>query len=378
MRYGKTAALLVAIVAIVACGDDDDSSGGNGVAERIVLGPEGNRLRAYAADDEDRQQVVIPSAADDPANGRDINGQVCIAPGGRVFIAGEDTGQPDPPAGWGVFELAGDRVGELSATQIGKLNATFQTGPGMEGSTSGAEPYGCAFLSDGRVITTDVGNQASGPPNGQVIIWFPPLDVPDPAYCKLDIAVGTPGGVYIDDADNVYVASARESSGVLLYAPPFPTSDDPTGGCDGVDSTGAPMATGVEQTRFIVADENIPTPNGIVRTRDDTFLVSSILNGVIAEYDDSGSFVRRILEPPPGETLGEMPFSTGTPFGLAIASDGTVFFSDLGLVIDSSGIGPGRNTGSVRRIRFAEGEPQPPETFLDGLAFPDGVAVLEP
>lgn len=38
--------------------------------------------------------------------------------------------------------------------------------------------------------------------------------------------------------------------------------------------------------------------------------------------------------------------------------------------------GPGPN-GSIRRIRFdSDGEPLPPETLLDGLAFPDAVSVL--
>ncbi len=360
---------------VIGCGDDDDAGR---VAERILLSPEGNRLRAFAIDELARHQVVIPSAADDPVRGRDINGQPCVAPDGRTFIAGEDTGQPDLPAGWGIFELSGTRVGELSARQIGKLNATFFTGAGMEGSTSGAEPYGCAFLSDGRVITSDVGNQASGPPNGQVIIWFPPLDVPVPRFCKLDVEVGTAGGIYVDADDHVYVASARTTAGVLHYSPPFPTSDDAAGGCDGLDLTGAPMATAVDREHFLAADSNIPTPNGVVRTQAGTFLVSSILNGVIAEYDADGNFLRRILEPPADESLGPEPFSTGTPLGIATDSDGTVYFADLGLVLDGTRIGPGQRTGSVRRIRFDGTTPQAPEQFLDGLSFPDGIAVIEP
>ena len=35
-------------------------------------------------------------------------------------------------------------------------------------------------------------------------------------------------------------------------------------------------------------------------------------------------------------------------------------------------------TGSVRRIRFVDGAPQPPETMADGLAFPDGIGVYVP
>ncbi len=371
MRYVVGVLAILVVVALAGCGDDDDS----GIAvEPIVFGAEGNRLRAYAIDDPRRQQIVIPSAADDPASGRDINGQICLTADGRRFIAGEDTGQPDPPPGWGVFELEGALVGELSASQIGKLNASFQGGP------RGAEPYGCGFLSDGRLITTDVGNQASGPPSGQVILWFPPLDATNPKFCKLDVALGTAGGVYVDENDVVYVASARETSGVVRFVPPFPTSDDAAGGCGRADATGAPLVSegGVTREQFIAADENLPTPNSVVGLPGGTFLVTSVLNGVIAEYDGDGMFLRRVLEPPAGEMLGPEPFSTGSPLGIGVDSAGTVYFADLGLVLDPPNIGPGRNTGSVRRIRFQQGEPLAPETFADGLAFPDGIGVLEP
>lgn len=369
MRQGALVGIVLLGLLAAGCGSDDDSGGG--LAEGVLLSAEGNRLRAYALDDIARHQVVVPSASDAPGSGRDINGQICITADGRRFIAGEDTGQPAIPAGWGLFDLHGARVGELSATQVGKLTPTFQGG-------DNAEPYGCGFLSDGRVITTDVGNQASGPASGQVIVWFPPFDQPDPAYCKLDVAFGTAGGVYVDADDNVYVASARETSGVVRFAPPFPTSNTAAGGCGGTDSTGAPLATGVRRSQFIAADANIPTPNGVVGTPGGSFLVSSIINGVIAEYDADGTYARRILEPPAGEMLGPEPYSTGSPLGLGVDASGTVYFADLGLVVSGTRIGPGNRTGSVRRIRFAGDQPQAPETFLSGLSFPDGVGIWEP
>jgi hypothetical protein len=355
----------------VACGSDDDAGG---MAEGILLSAEGNRLRAYALDEPTRQQVVVPSAADAPGSGRDINGQICITADGQRFIAGEDTGQPAIRAGWGLFDLHGARVGELSATQVGKLTPTYQSAPGGDND----EPYGCGFLSDGRLITTDVGNQATGPPNGQVIIWFPPFDEADPTFCKLDVAFGTAGGVYVDGSDNVFVASARETSGVVRFQPPFPTSNSAAGGCGRTDDTGAPLATSVQREQFIAADANIPTPNGVVETPAGTYLVSSILNGVIAEYDAGGAFVRRILEPPAGESLGPEPYSTGSPLGLGVDASGTVYFADLGLVLSGTRIGPGDRTGSVRRIRFVGGQPETPETFLSGLSFPDGIGIWEP
>ena len=332
-------ALLIVPFLLAAC--SDSSSGKNGV---IVFSGEGNRLNAYAPDDGDAKQTVIQTRAQDP-NGWDINAQICFDPdGSRRFIAGEDTGQPNPPQGWGFFQLEGTKVGELSATRIGKLTPTYQ------GSSDNAENYGCGFLSDGRLVTTDVGNQAAGPGDGQLIIWFPPFDSFEVRYCKLDVTIGTAGGIWVDADDRIYLTSARETSGVYRYEPPYPTSNDAAGGCGRVDGTGAPLADTITKELFIPADANIATPNAIVGTAGETFYISSVINGVIAEYDREGRFLRRILEPPAGETLGPVPYSTGSPLGLGIDSSGTVYYADIGLVVSSSGVGPGRRTGTVRRI----------------------------
>src|SRR6185295_15536221 len=115
------------------------------------------------------------------------------------------------------------------------------------------------------------------------------------------------------------------------------------------------------------------TPSAIVGSLHATFYVSSVFNGVIAEYDANGVFVRRILTHAQGDTL---PFMTGTPFGIGIDASGTVYYADIGVVVGPGGIGPGDNNGSVRRIRFVNGQPQPPEKMDMGLDFPDGIGVL--
>lgn len=361
--------LCLVALALVASACSDASPGQD---QPIVFGPEGNNLNAYSTGDVVVKQTVITNADEDP-NGRDINGEVCFAPdGSRVFVAGEDTGQPNPPAGFGVFELSGSVVGELSAVQIGKLTPTYQ---GAE--TSIPDPYGCAFLPDGRLVTSDIGNNATGPATGQVIVWFPPLDVAQPSYCKIDVAVGTAGEVYVDGESRVYVTSSRIEPGVYRYTN-LPTSADAAGGCGGEDATGAPLSTTVVRERFIVADANLPTVNGIAGTPSGTFYLSSVLSGVIAEYSASGTFLRRILSPPAGESLGPEPFSTGTPLGIAIDRTGTVYYADLGLVFRNGNIGPGANEGTVRRIRFDGEEPLPPETMDAGLSFPDAVGVFNP
>lgn len=368
----------------------------------LVFSPEGNNLWVYEDSPGYASQQLVTNADDNPARGRDVNGQVCFVPDGSGrFVAGEDTNQPDPEGpsgqatespgagvtpGFGVFQLEGDRVGELSATQIGKLTPTYQSEP---------DNFGCGFLSSGALVTTDIGNTVNGPADGQLIVWFPPfsggeLDRTAPnagfdevAHCKVDVDIATAGGIYVDEDDNVYVGSARPpSAGVLRYSGEWPTAPNAAGGCRSTDDTGAPqVAPGrIDREVFIPAGEHdLASPHSVAPAPDGGLYVSSVITGVINEYDAEGAFVRAVLTPPPGEELGDTPFSTGTPLGLAVGPDGSLFYADIGIVVDpEDGFGPGRRTGSLRVIRFLDGEPQPADTLADDLAFPDGVGVLVP
>lgn len=363
-KSGALAFVSLLATAALGCGSSDKQ-------QLIVFSGEGNRLNAYAPDEDDQKQTVIERRSSDP-NGWDINGQICFNPdGSRRFIAGEDTGQPNPPPGWGYFQLQGEIVGRLSATRIGKLTPSYQS------ADDNAENYGCGFLRDGRLVTSDVGNQASGPGNGQLIVWFPPLDRFDVAYCKIDVGIGTAGQIYVDGDDRIYLASARENPGIYLYEGPFPTSNTAAGGCGRRDATGAPLASSINKRLFIPSSPDVPTPNGVVPSLSGGFFVSSVINGVIAEFDRNGRFIRRVLQPPQGETFGPNPFSTGSPLGLGIDSRGTVYYADIGLVVRNGNIGPGPNLGTIRRIRFDGPSPLPPEIIDSGLAFPDGLGILE-
>ena len=168
----------------------------------LVFNGEANRLNAYAPPpgeaEEFPKQTVIPSAADDPKNGRDINAQICFDPSNpRNFIAGEDTGQESGASegggqGWGYFTLSGNAIGELGWAQLGKLETTYSH---MAPETN-PENYGCGFLSNGALVTSDVGDQDPGEPGtGQLIMWFPPFDASGQVpFCKIDTAIPTAGG----------------------------------------------------------------------------------------------------------------------------------------------------------------------------------------
>jgi hypothetical protein len=379
-RTGAVAAL-TALALVAACtGDGGDSGGGDADAATtttaqptgvIVLSTEGNNLNAYEPDPPFRKQTVIRTAADD-AEGLDINGQVCVLPDGSgLFVAGEDTGQPERTPGWGIFELDGMAVGELDAREVARLVPTYQT--------EGPENYGCGVLSDGRIVTTDIGNQVTGPPTGQLIIWFPPFDSEEVPYCKIDVALPTPGGIQVVD-DVVYLALARApGNGIVRYEGPFPTGPDAAGGCGRVDGTGAPLADEAHRGQFIAADDHVATPNAVVGTPTGGFYVSSAFTGVLAEYDEAGRFVRTLVAPPAGEQLGAEPYSTGAPFGMGVdPTTGSIYWADLAIGITDS-IGPIDGAGTVRRIAFdADGNPRPAETMDEGLDFPDGIGIYAP
>ncbi len=372
-------AAVAAIAALAACsGDDSGDDGGEAAATTtaeapatIVLSTEGNNLNAYEPDPPFRKQTVIRTAADDP-DGLDINGQVCMLPDGSGrFVAGEDTGQPERTPGWGIFELEGATVGELEAREVGRLVPTYQT--------DGPENYGCGVLSDGRIVTSDIGNQATGPPTGQLIVWFPPFDTDEVSFCKIDVTLPTPGGIHVVD-DVVYLALARPpGNGIVRYDGRFPTSADAAGGCGRVDGTGAPLADEVHKESFIPADEHVATPNAVVGAPDGGVYVSSAFTGVLAEYDDSGRFVRALVTPPAGEQLGVVPYSTGAPFGMGVdPATGSLYWADLAIGITDD-IGPIDGAGTVRRIAFdASGNPGPVETMDEGLDFPDGIGIYAP
>ncbi|MEL7209448.1 MAG: hypothetical protein AAGK32_14625, partial [Actinomycetota bacterium] len=376
-------ALCLALAALLAtaCGDDGDdradqsvlpdtSGAASAPTEVLVFSGQANDLVAYRVGravpghaetpggalqfqlTEPERAVVIENAGDDP-DGRDVNGQVCFLDE-RTFVAGEDTGQPDPPAGFGLFSLRGDTVADLSAEQIGKLTPPFAA------AASQPEPYGCAVLDDGRLVTTDVGNQSAGPGTGQLVVWFDPLDGEDAAFCVVDDAIATAQQVAVDGTD-VLVASARPPTiGVWRYTD-LPEGPTPEEGC--------PAEPAPTRELFIEAGpDGLAVTNGVTAAPGgDGWYVSSVISGVINQYDPSGSFVRQVLAPPAGEELGPEPYSTGTPLGLAFGPDGRLYYADIGIVFDGD-FGPGDRTGAIRRIDLTGDEPAAPETVEAGLA----------
>lgn len=363
-------ALVLAGLTLGAEGPSAQAAYGEDSGE-LVWVTEGNRLRLLDPDTVGAgllQKVLIPSAEDDVSNGRDSNGQHCELPDGSGgFVLAEDTGQPHPPPGWGIFSPSGRQVGKLAATY----------------PSSGPEPFGCAFAPDGTLFTTEVGDPATN--KGQLMMWFAPYegypgapgeypdtDAVSTNFCKLDTNLGTAGEVEVDSQGRVYVA-ASSSGAVYRYSPPFPTGPDAQGGCGAHDGTGAPMAYQIHKEALIRPDlfRGMLTFSGLAFSDHGTLFVSSVATGHIAEYDLMGRFLRHVVKP---STLF-FPSTYGNPQGIDVGSDGTLYYADMALTWSEGFPGPGPN-GKLRRVRFAaDGEPRRPEVVLDGLAFPDAVTV---
>ena len=258
----------------------------------------------------------------------------------------------EPAAGLGHLQPhAASRSASSGPREIGKLTPTYQ------GSSDNAENYGCGFLRDGRVLTTDVGNQAAGNGDGQLIVWFPPFDRTTVRYCKIDVGIATAGGIAVDAQDRVYVASARAPTvGVHRYTGPFPTSDTPSGGCDSHDAhRRADDHQGAE--RDLHPGDRTARHAERDRARAAWRLVR------LERVQRRHRRVLRVRAPTGGRSSSRRParpsarepFSTGTPLGIGVDRRGDLFYADIGIVVTPGSIGPGDNTGTVRRIRFVDG-----------------------
>jgi len=348
----------------------------------LLYNTEGNRLRRYDIDTIDTglvEDVLQPRASEDP-DGRDSNGSICrFRDGSGLYVHGEDTGQPNPPAGFGVFSPDG--------TQVGKLTPTYPVY-----SSGQPEPHGCAIRDDGVLFTSDVGQQGFGANNGQLTMWFPPYDVfpgPPPPdanaypnnqdtstnFCKIDETIGTAASVVVDAQQRVYVASSSDLV-VYRYEGRWPTGLLPGEGCDATDSVGGPMVDPGRITRSVlISNIELSTYSGLALAPDENSLyAASVLDGKIREFDLDGNFLRMIVDH--ALLPGVLPTPFGSPQSIAFDPSGTLYYADLSLVGTLPSVGPGPN-GKVWRVRFdAAGNPLTPEIVRQNLAFPDGVAVL--
>jgi hypothetical protein len=370
----------------------------------IVFNGEGNNLDIYDVTDLDdvRERELVPAAN---RGGLDMNAQICFKEidGVTYFINGEDTAQGgagDP--GWGWFELTGDTFDTLGVMQLGKLVPEY-----VPNEVSGEENYGCGFLSNGNLVTSEVGDQYPGLPNtGELILWFHDGEggftqgfghdengIPHGAVpsCHLDTGVATSGGILIREENGeevIYLASNRpgndgNTGGIFRYSNIPTTLED------------CASATVTKELAIPAAPYTGITPSALAEAPNGNLYMSSVFDGVISEWTlvdtPLGSqwvHARNLIGPPAGTPVAQFgdsfgsfvpPLDTeltnGTPFGIGVGPDGTVYYADIGIALAA----PMPAAGDVYAIAFDDaGNPLPPQKLnTTGQEFPDGIGVVQ-
>jgi outer membrane protein assembly factor BamB len=302
-----------------------------GPAGEALFSAQDNRLSVYELASERARELI-------PFTRETVNGQACaLADGSGRFVIGDDTGQPVARPGWGIFSPDGTLLQNLPL-------------PDRPDEKAVGDPIGCGFDAAGRLFATAIGSQ--GGRDGQLVVYFPP------SYgesCILDQGLGTPGSIVVEE-DGVYVPEATPPGRVTRFAPPFPSS-------------AAECGVRVPEKSTFIAYTDPVASLGLARAPNGHWYVAIVTGldaprATIREHDADGTFLRSLIPPGTG----------GSPSGVAVASDGSVYYSDIGLDAELT-TEPGG--GSVRKIQFdAAGNPGPPEVVARGLTFPDAVSIL--
>ena len=288
-----------------------------------------------------RKQRVITNARQGPRRSRHQRADLLLPRddegGTRWFIAGEDTGQPNPPQGWGIFQLKGNKIGKLQAKQDREAHPDV---PGLDSTTRRTTAAGSC--PDGRVVTTDIGNQASGDGDGQLIVWFPPFNRTQGAVLQ-DRHRDRDRGQHPRDATTASTSRRpgrrppacgatparsrrRTPRPAGAAAPTRPAHRSPTR-CRRRSSSrpAAPIATPnaiARSPRRLLRVERHHRRHRRVRPR----------RRVPAQRPRARARRRR---------SASSPYATGTPLGLGVDRRGNLFYADIGIVVSADGVGPG-------------------------------------
>jgi hypothetical protein len=373
----------------------------------VVMSTQGEFTDAYLVDGQAFPPKVAfdtPDPADPssitgtpPFAGRHLNGKMCFFPrglghNGNYVVADDtyreaclDTGTPQArcsvtrrgskfyigkdPDGWGVFSKKGRwRKRHIHTAWPGFAETPQGMDPGQP-PQGNADPQGCVFDGAGNMYGNDVGTGDPTDPDpshhGALLVFFPGPQQRYDTYCFLDKDLSQAGMPAMDEAGNIYVAETGMGR-MWKFSPPFPSGP---ADCPGPDHLVTSLPT---KTQFPVVAS--PTPAAIVRVpgTDHWYIDSVLLPGVpgsgggsIDEYDANGTFVRNIVQNvPPGTLLN--------PIGMDVGSDGTLYYAELNLNMDTS-----TGCGRVSQIRFVGGTPQAPEVLGQNLSFPDGITVVD-
>ena len=347
----------------------------------------------------------------------DPNGQLCIFPGSAKFTTGYNPTLPsqhnpgskkplkNPPVGEAVWDGHGHFTGKtiyvpgrfhLPGSKIGGDIPPDTFGSGESGGStkeynSNGTFTGCAFDRAGHLFATDLGSaqgQIPVPDDGRLIEWFPPKYR---TYCILfgptEGGIGKhhvnghgglsdPGTLATDSQGNIYVPEPGHSSGspfpdsgrVLRFMhSSFPSSPRQ---CPGPSN----MPTRKVQSETFIrgGSQGVQqVPSGIAWDPScKCWAVTSVFgNPAIAWYDTDGT---------PHFGKGPVPSGNYSPFGIAVAPDGTTYFADIHVEPCESGFCTVDKKGALYRVTFNNGFPSQPEKLGSGYSFPVGVTICIP
>jgi len=333
----------------------------------------------------------------------DLNGQVCVLPGGR-FVGGYDPTLPNqhnlgglkpykqPPDGEELDEPNGSFSGQtlyvpgpykLPGESIGS-----DSPPTANGVFNNNQTYtGCAIDARRNVFANDIATaQGSYPPpsDGRLVEWFAPNYTTDcivygpdaggvgPHHTDGTGGLAQPGTMALAPNGDLLIPNVGTSSVLRFAHASFPTS---AAQCPG----GVYPRSKVQVSTFY----QVSFPAGIAR--DPTcgcYAVSSYIGNPSIVWVSASGQPEPGRGSVPGTTVADLGKSPDqyNPFGLAFAPDGTLYFVDIHITCSGplTGCGPANYGGRVMRVTFTGGQPSTPATVAGGFDFPTSVTVCVP
>ena len=286
----------------------------------------------------------------------DLNGQVCVLPGGR-FVGGYDPTLPNQHNLGGAKPYKQPADGEELDEPNGSFSGQTLYVPGpykMRGQSIGSDSppstngvfnnnqtyTGCAVDSRHNVFANDIATaQGSFPPpsSGRLVEWFAPSYTTSctiygptsggygPHHTDGTGGLAQPGTMAVASNDDLLVPNVGTSSVLRFAHASFPTS--------AADARAGRTRATVSRSRRSSRPHSRPAS---LRTPPAAATPSAVTSGT---PPSSGSRASGQPEPGrgsvPGTTVADLGKSPGqyNPFGMAFAPDGTLYFVDIHIAV---------------------------------------------
>jgi hypothetical protein len=402
-RAGAAAALVLgALLAVCVSLTSVSSASGAAAARGGISGKPGYLV--YWDQNEEVDFLSMPSGLQGqllPA--WDLNGQVCVLPGGR-FVGGYDPTLPNqhnlgglkpykqPPDGEELDEPNGAFSGQTLFVP-GKYKMRGQSigsdsPPTSNGVFNNNQTYtGCAVDSRHNIFASDIATAQGGfpaPSSGRLVEWFAPKYTTScivygptsggygPHHTDGSGGLAQPGTMALAPNGDLLVPNVGTSSVLRFAASSFPASAAQCPG--GLYARDKVRVSTFYKMSFAAGIAKDPTCG--------CYAVSSYIGDPAIVWVTASGQAEPGRGAVPGTTVADLGKSPAqyNPFGLAFAPDGTLYFVDIHITCTGvlTGCGPASYGGRVMRVAFANGQPSTPETVAGGFDFPTSVTVCVP